>query len=219
MRRLDNRLSHEERVRLNLYSDVRAAGVDPSTFLEQLAVAVRERVWERLTDEAGQPLTFRRFLEAPYPVGIGTGVELIRKLVTLPHRREVLPAHVAAMRDLQRDLERLLLEPLGPRGGPRSRREQADVINRPSRSPGGTSREYLLRRLQRDAPDLAAQVLDGALSVHAAAVAAGIRKRATPLEAALRAWRHLTPEERATFLAEVTAEAEHRPGASQRSER
>ena len=36
---------------------------------------------------------------------------------------------------------------------------------------------YILSRLKRDRPDLARQVIDGAISAHAAAIEAGIRKR------------------------------------------
>jgi hypothetical protein len=40
----------------------------------------------------------------------------------------------------------------------------------------GNAPTYLLRRLKRDRPDLAAQVVAGTLSAHAAAVQAGFRK-------------------------------------------
>ncbi len=210
MRRIDNHLSHEERVRLNLYSDARATGVDPSAFLEQLALAVQERIWERLTDEAGRPLTFRQFLEAPYPIGIGVGVDLARRLVALPHRREALPEHAAAVAQLRREFERLLLEPLRPPGRPRKQRGNVGDRIVPPPVRGSTSREYLLRRLRRDAPQLVERVLDGELSAHAAAVEAGIRKRVTPLAAALRTWRRLTLEEREVFLSIVAAETQPR---------
>lgn len=46
-----------------------------------------------------------------------------------------------------------------------------------TRSRGGTTREYTLPRLQREAPDLYAEVIAGRLSTHAAAVQAGIHPR------------------------------------------
>ncbi len=46
----------------------------------------------------------------------------------------------------------------------------------------GTSREYTLRRLRRDRPELAEMVIGGKLSANAAAIEAGFRKRATPLD-------------------------------------
>lgn len=55
---------------------------------------------------------------------------------------------------------------------------------------GGSDPSYLLARLKRDRPDLAAKVVAGELSAHAAAVEAGFRKRylqvpADDLQAAL----------------------------------
>lgn len=47
---------------------------------------------------------------------------------------------------------------------------------------GGNDTEYTLRRLKRDAPELYSQVKRGELSVNAAAIKAGIRKKPTPEE-------------------------------------
>lgn len=46
----------------------------------------------------------------------------------------------------------------------------------------GNDTEYTLRRLKRDAPELYSQVKRGELSVNAAAIQAGIRKKPTPEE-------------------------------------
>lgn len=69
----------------------------------------------------------------------------------------------------------------------------------------GTGREYIMRRLLRDAPDLHAQVIAGELSAHAAGVQAGFQiprftvcgENPRTVAAALR--RRLPPE----VLAEV----------------
>lgn len=50
---------------------------------------------------------------------------------------------------------------------------KVDVINNHD---GGTSTDYIAGRLKRDNPDLAADVIAGRLSAHAAAVQAGIRR-------------------------------------------
>lgn len=199
-------LNHEEQLRLNLHADAHVDGVDPSRFLAQLAQAVRERAWERLTDADGHPLDFRSFLAAPYPVGIGANVELVRRLLTLPQRREALPEHAAAMATLREEVERLLLTPLPPHGKGAKRRGGVASSNPtppPARARGGTGREYTIRRLRRDAPELAERVLRGELSANAAAIQAGIRPRPTPLAAALLAWRRLDPAGRAAFLTAV----------------
>ena len=199
-------LNHEELLRLNLHADAHVDGVDPGRFLAQLAQAVRERAWERLMDEDGHPLDFRTFLAAPYPVGIGADVELVRRLLTLPQRREVLPEHAAAMATLREEVERLLLTPLPPHGKGAKRRggvASSNTTPPPVGARGGTGREYTIRRLRRDAPELAERVLRGELSANAAAIQAGIRPRPTPLAAALLAWRRLDPVEQAAFLTAV----------------
>ena len=56
----------------------------------------------------------------------------------------------------------------------------------------GTGTEYTLRRLARDAPEILSKVQSGELSVNQAAIAAGIRKKPTPEEAALKAFSKVT---------------------------
>jgi len=71
------------------------------------------------------------------------------------------------------------------------------------RTRGGTGREYTIRRLRRDAPELAERVLRGELSANAAAIEAGIRPRPSALATARTAWHRLDDAERRAFLAEV----------------
>jgi hypothetical protein len=72
----------------------------------------------------------------------------------------------------------------------------------------GTSASYLAARLARDHPDLSKRTLlpksDNAhLSIHAAAVAAGIAKLSSPLADLRRAWKKASEDERSIFLSEV----------------
>jgi len=62
---------------------------------------------------------------------------------------------------------------LGKWGGARVRGEQASNRN----LKGGTNRAYVLARLRRDQPELAARVDAGEMSAHAAAVELGWAKR------------------------------------------
>lgn len=68
---------------------------------------------------------------------------------------------------------------------------------------GGTNIVYTLARLRRDRPDLAAQVETGKLSANAAAIQAGFRKQATPLDQLRRAWKKASTEERDIFRSEL----------------
>lgn len=73
----------------------------------------------------------------------------------------------------------------------------------------GTTVEYIQARLDRDAPELAAQVKAGTKSAHAAAVEAGFRKRQTAIEQLRAAWKRADASEREAFLSEV---AKSQPG-------
>jgi hypothetical protein len=63
------------------------------------------------------------------------------------------------------------------------------------KSSGGTDTEYTLRRLARDAPEMLAKIEAGELSVNAAAIKAGIRKKPTAYEIALKAVKKLSDDE------------------------
>jgi hypothetical protein len=60
-----------------------------------------------------------------------------------------------------------------PHGGKREKATQVDNVNLPK---GGNSEAYLLRRLKRDYPDLAAKVVAGEMSARAAGIQAGFVK-------------------------------------------
>lgn len=90
---------------------------------------------------------------------------------------------------------------VGPLAG--NKRAKSTIVSR-----GSTQAEYLVRRLKRDAPEIAAALGRGEYrSARAAAIAAGIKRVPTALEACLHAWRKLTPEERQRFREMIDAEA------------
>ena len=65
-------------------------------------------------------------------------------------------------------------EPLGPNGGDRKSGEyQSDTITLINKD-RGTDPDYLLRRLKRDHPELAGEVVEGTITVRAAAIKVGI---------------------------------------------
>jgi hypothetical protein len=68
---------------------------------------------------------------------------------------------------------------------------------------GNRGREYWLRRLARDHKELFERVARGELSVHAACVRAGIRRKETPLERVKRNWHQVPPEGRNEFLKSI----------------
>lgn len=90
-----------------------------------------------------------------------------------------------------------------PRHGEIGHGRRLDNINS---TQGGTSETYIVRRLKRDRPDLAQQVLDGTTSARAAGIKAGFVKPYISVRAdnpqrladALR--RRLSPEDLATLV-------------------
>jgi hypothetical protein len=65
-------------------------------------------------------------------------------------------------------------------GGDRRSEEAQDQVDNVNSKDGGNSESYAIRRLKRDAPELAEQVLDGKMSANAAAVEAGFRTKVAP---------------------------------------
>lgn len=73
--------------------------------------------------------------------------------------------------------------------------------------PKGNSRSYAVSRLQREAPELFAQVAAGTISANAAAIKAGFRKKPTPLELLRAIWAKASNTDRETFIQEIAPHA------------
>ena len=67
----------------------------------------------------------------------------------------------------------------------------------------GTSRSYTVTRLQRQAPELFARVVNGELSANAAAILAGFKKVKTPLDQLRHWYGKASAQEKVQFLSEV----------------
>jgi len=70
--------------------------------------------------------------------------------------------------------------------GPPTKEERANGYN--ITNSRGTNTDYTLRRLYRDKPEMIDRIKSGELSVNAAAIAAGIRKKPTPEEVCVKAF-------------------------------
>ena len=86
--------------------------------------------------------------------------------------------------------------------------DNADNVSNKERVQAGNSRAYTVSRLQREAPDLFAQVAAGTISANAAAIKAGFRKKPTPLDQLNAAWNKVSEEERRQFLDMAVCEDE-----------
>jgi hypothetical protein len=79
-------------------------------------------------------------------------------------------------------------------------RKSADQDGNANLKPSSNDAEYVVRRLKRDNPELADQVVRGELSPNAAAIKAGFRKRTVRVPLDPNTWaeatlRHFTPEQ------------------------
>lgn len=139
--------------------------------------------YKHLTDAEDRPFeTFKAFVVAAPPFGLGYAVEVIDRV--LAEERDV-PLNVV----------------VGPWGGDRvskkarEQQEQVDIIN--LKHKGGTSAVYQRARIQRDCPDIAQRLEAGEFkSVRAAAIEAGIVRPLTPIEQTLKLLTKLTADER-----------------------
>lgn len=123
-----------------------------------------EEAWREFVTPRGKVVhheRFASFLATPPTEGIGASVELFRRIIA--DDPEALDLFDRAMQN--------------PAGVNLSRSD-SDVITIPDSAGGrGTSKDYALRKLRKDAPELHAEVLAGNLSAHAAMVKAGFRRK------------------------------------------
>lgn len=96
----------------------------------------------------------------------------------------------------------------GKHGGDRRSEEATKVDNvNLERASKGNSRSYAVSRLQREAPELFAQVAAGTISANAAAIKAGFRKKPTTLDLLRAIWAKASNTDRETFIQEITPHA------------
>lgn len=137
----------------------RLYGVVPNA----LKKVIKNREWETRTNKKGELFqTFEEFVVYPLWWGLESSIE---DLIGFCKKRP--------------DVQQLIREQVGAAGAHGTNRFQSrpDIIRSISQPSGfGDSPTYILRRLKRDRPDLAEQVVAGALSAHAAAVQAGFRR-------------------------------------------
>jgi hypothetical protein len=89
------------------------------------------------------------------------------------------------------------VKPLAGHGGDRTEQD----ANGNLKAVGSNQAEYLVRRLKRDRPDIAARLGRGEFkSARAAGIAAGILKVPTPLDLLRRAWDKASKRERESFI-------------------
>ncbi len=170
----DADLSPEARLRRMLKVELEQEGADPTGLLLLLERAVKDEIWVTL----GLP-SFAALIEQPYPDGLGWRVDDVRTVMRLRHKHE---QHTAAIRERMAWLRGRVTDLLNPAEGSHGTNQHTSAVGNTKSTENDAS--YALRRLKRDAPELAQRVLAGELSAHAAAIEAGFRPKTitVPLE-------------------------------------
>jgi len=141
---------------------------------------IAENLWREFYCEPMQSEvrheSFERYVTDNLPTGLGTTIRFLKNLC-----RDDTEAIKAIDQAIQKK----------PGGGKNQHTMQkcfVDNIHEAER-PTGTSRDAAIRRLRKDRPDLLEKVIAGQLSAHAAALEAGHRKKPTPAEICVKAFR------------------------------
>lgn len=155
------------------------------TFPKSIRSILEERLWEQRTDKHGQP--FKRFEDfVKHPLWHGLEIKSLDRL------KGYLQDHDDVIRLVERE-EGVATSHGGDR---RSEEVQSTLHCKVESQPYGNHPSYLLRRLKRDAPDVAEDYLSGQYkSVRAAAIAAGIVKVPTPFDSIAKQLPKLTQDE------------------------
>ena len=179
--------------------DAASAGLLPDLIQE----AIRNKIWEhpRRTDYfMAEPMPFDQFVRAPYPRGLGTSIDAIRRLI-VGSEAALLAFDAATQR---------------PNGNPTGTNQHGgnfdNIQGSSEQAPTGTSAQAGIRRLRKaadagdgNARELLAQVIDHTsdMSIHRACKQMGWRKDTPPLKAVQAAWRRADQEQREEIAAWV----------------
>lgn len=156
---------------------LRRDGGSPGSALEGLAAIVEDETWRKVPSGPSRPepfTSFRRFVEANPPFGLGYSIKQLRALLQLQHPGEGATEIRERMDVMRSEVARLIADDIIPAqnvGRPEaSSNVHATNINR------SDSSEYVVARLKRDDPALAEEVASGRMTANAAARAKGWRK-------------------------------------------
>ncbi|MCW7941629.1 hypothetical protein AAW14_06165 [Streptomyces hygroscopicus] len=184
---------------------LRRDGGSPGSALEGLAAIVEDETWRKVPSGPSRPepfTSFRRFVEANPPFGLGYSIKQLRALLQLQHPGEGATEIRERMEAMRAEVARLIAEDVIPAqnvGRPEATSNvHATNINR------SDSSEYVVARLKRDDPDLAERVVNGEITANAAARQKGWRKPrvvlTSPESIATALRRHLGPDDIAALI-------------------
>lgn len=186
---------------------LRRDGGSPGSALEGLAAIVEDETWRKVPSGPSHPepfTSFRRFVEANPPFGLGYSIKQLRALLQLQHPGEGATEIRERMDAMRAEVARLIAEDVPtalPWERPTADSNKDRATNYTAKSDHA---EYVVSRLKRDDPELAERVVNGEITANAAARQKGWRKPRVVLTspesiaAALR--RHLGPDDIAALI-------------------
>lgn len=190
---------------------LRRDGGSPGSVLEGLAALVEDGTWRKVPCGPDDPrpfVSFRRFVEAPPPFGLGYSIKQLRALLQLQHPGEGAAEIRERMDAMRSEVGRLIAEDVPaarPPGRPASNVSATHIT-------GARDATAIVARLKRDDPELAERVVRGELSANAAAQQAGIRKPrilvTSPESVARSLRRHMSPADLARLVSLLTEDDE-----------
>ncbi len=176
-------------------------GATPAGALELLAAIAEDRTWEKVLDQHGKSFVgrFRVFVTTKAPFGLGVDLDQLEKVLELRHPKEVIPAHKARFDAMRREVRTLLKQEIPPAAQHGTNQHTEDGGVRATNSSHSDRAETIVRRLKRDAPELAARVIAGEVTPNAAARQMGWRRPrvvvSSPESVAAALRRHMCPGE------------------------
>lgn len=184
---------------------LRRDGGSPGSALEGLAAIVEDETWRKVPSGPSRPepfTSFRRFVEANPPFGLGYSIKQLRALLQLQHPGEGAAEIRERMEAMRAEVARLIaddVQPVLPQGRPAGNdRKHCDTNIKPDRV------EHVIARLKRDDPALAERVVNGEITANAAARQKGWRKPrvvlTSPESIAASLRRHLGPDDIAALI-------------------
>lgn len=168
--------------------------------------------YKQLTDRVGKQFkSWDQYVEYPEPWGLGMPADIAQTVIEERDERRLVGDLLGRGQKLAADPEVKALaneeqtKAIGREGGKKGGRGHKNPVdNIKGVSKGGTGAIYLVRRLKRDAPDIAKALARGEYpSVRAAAIAAGILTPPTTLEKILKLLPKLTATERRQLRARL----------------
>jgi hypothetical protein len=145
-----------------------------------------KRHWDGLHQRWVECQSFRQFMEATPPQGLGLGEKAKEEIQILERGGVKSAGRVLAAWYRDQPLPDQTIGIEGGQAGPGRSNKTADNVSRFSY---GNDTSYTLRRLARDAPELLDKIEAGEMNVNQAAIAAGIRKKPSNAEKAVAAFR------------------------------